>query len=369
VADMLAVPLTREIAAAGAAYEARYRSSLLARQKHITWLSALIAIAIALSLAEIIVKLASNARALRQAGEELAEANRALDHERQRERRQNEMKTRFVSATSHEFRTPLTTIISSSQMLASYGERWDAERRMTHFQRISTAAHNMSQMLDEILLIGRAEMGALIPAPARLDLHDFCQSLIDNLSRACGQAHPLKYTYRGERWVHLDQRLLTHVLGNLVENALKYSEAGTEVGVHVAVQTGGVRCVVQDCGIGIAEEDLPLLFDSFHRGRNVGTVAGSGLGMAAAKRALDVQQGTIEVRSERGHGTEVTVFIPLLPGGDDEAQSEGDGAASDRVSNGGAPSGETPRDGALAADSAPADGPARVNALIATTRW
>ena len=139
------------------------------------------------ALVEVVARARADARALRQAKAELERANRALERERQREQQQNELKTRFVSATSHEFRTPLTTILSSSQMLATYGERWDAERRMTHFERITTAAHHMTEMLEEILLIGRAEMGVLAAHPVEIDLRDFCKSLIETLSRAAGR--------------------------------------------------------------------------------------------------------------------------------------------------------------------------------------
>ena len=313
VARVLELPLADEIARASAGYEQSYAAALRRNQAHIALLTALIGLATVLGLVEVIARARADARAIGEARDELERANRALDRERQREHQQNELKTRFVSATSHEFRTPLTTILSSSQMLATYGERWDAARRMTHFERITTAAHHMTEMLEEILLIGRAEMGVLAAHPVEIDLRDFSRSLIDTLTRAAGRQGAIELSVSGEPKAQLDRRLLTHVLGNLLENALKYSDPGSKVGLQLSGERDGVRCVVSDSGVGIPEHDLPHLFDSFYRGQNVGATAGTGLGLAVVKRAVDVQGGSIEVKSECGRGTSVHVWLPLEP--------------------------------------------------------
>jgi signal transduction histidine kinase len=310
VANVLALPVAREIERAIGNHEQSYGAALRRRQLEISLLTVLIAAAVVLGLVEVIGRVRAVARALGQAKAELERANQAIERERQREHQLNELKTRFVSATSHEFRTPLTTILSSSQMLATYGERWDAERRRTHFDRISGAARHMTEMLEEILLIGRAEMGVLAPSPVVLDLHEFCKALIETLSRAHARHGAIALDFSGDQTVCLDQRLLTHVLGNLLENALKYSEPPSPVGLRVAVESTGIRCVVSDRGVGIPEADLPRLFDSFYRGQNVGSIAGSGLGLAIVKRALDVQGGTIDLQSSRGGGTTVSIWLP-----------------------------------------------------------
>lgn len=313
VARVLELPLADEIARASAGYEQSYAAALRRSQAHIALLTALIGLAVVLGLVEVIARARADARAIGEARDELERANRALDRERQREHQQNELKTRFVSATSHEFRTPLTTILSSSQMLATYGERWDAARRMTHFERITTAAHHMTEMLEEILLIGRAEMGVLAAHPVEIDLQEFSRGLIETLARAAGRPGAIELSISGEPRAQLDRRLLTHVLGNLLENALKYSDADSKVGLQLSSERDGVRCVVSDTGVGIPEHDLPHLFDSFYRGQNVGATAGTGLGLAVVKRAVDVQGGSIEVKSECGRGTSVHVWLPLAP--------------------------------------------------------
>jgi signal transduction histidine kinase len=214
----------------------------------------------------------------------------------------------------------------------------------------------MSQMLDEILLIGRAEVGALVPVPLCFDLRDFCEALIESTVRGVRRRRrapmragdalletlppsaaagaldrvpvakpntpPVRLWFEGEREVCLDQRLLTHVLGNVLENALKYSAPDGEIGLRVEVSPSRLQLVVQDAGIGIDASDLAHLFGAFQRGKNVGTVGGSGLGLAAVKRALDAQGGSIEIQSEAGRGTTVSVWLPLAaaPEGADAAE-------------------------------------------------
>lgn len=336
LAQLLSLPLGSAIQSALDGYQQSYQEALGRVQLRNGLLVAFSLLALALGLWLVLLQLRSYARALRCAQYELRvvqssleSASRSLERERKREREQSRLKARFVSATSQELRTPLTSILSSSRMLSSYGERWSNERRQEHYDRISAAAVHMKEMLEELLVIGRAEVGKLVALPGPLDLCGFCQQLIDTLTRAAGPAgEPLslapaaqrsgtppaqrvRFSFRGERKVCLDQRLLTHVLGNLLENALKYSRASSEVGLHVSVGDGGVRCVVQDAGVGINADELPKLFQTFRRGRNVGNVPGSGLGLAVARRAVQAQGGKIEVHSAPGKGSEFVVWLPL----------------------------------------------------------
>ncbi|HWO13420.1 MAG TPA: DAHL domain-containing protein [Polyangiaceae bacterium] len=322
VAELLAVPLGEEMARASAAYEESYRHASVRAEHRIELLTALVAIAVVLGLTEVIAKFRADARALARARDALELQSAALDRERQREKQQNELKTRFVSATSHEFRTPLTTILSSTQMLSAYGERWDAERRLTHFDRIGSAASQMLEMLDELLLIGRAEMGMLAASPGELDLREFCEDLLESQSRAHA-GRTIELSYAGERRAWLDRRLLTHVLGNLIENALKYSAAHEPVGLRVTLSSSELRFDIDDRGVGIADADVPHLFQSFYRGQNVGAVTGTGLGLAVVKRALDVQGGNIEVHSQPGKGTTVSVRVPVAPAADGDRSHGG----------------------------------------------
>jgi signal transduction histidine kinase len=161
-----------------------------------------------------------------------------------------------------------------------------------------------------VLVIGRAEAGVLRASPSPIRLDEFCKRLVETLEHSSKQSHAIHYTFLGDPDVTLDERLLQHVLGNLLANAIKYSAPGSDV--RFDVRTSGEECqfVVKDAGIGIPLADLPRLFMSFSRGSNTENVAGTGLGLAVVKKALDVQHGSIRVETELGRGTAFFVTIP-----------------------------------------------------------
>ena len=310
VEQLLGVPTGRAAARLEAAYSGAYQAATAGELARRQALFALAFTCVVLGLLDVILRIRRSARALELATDELRVANQALAREREKERQLGELKTRFVSMTSHEFRTPLAAILSSAELLQSYGERWDAERRGDHLGRIRSAASNMNRMLEDILVIGRAEAGVLRPAPAPLRLDDFCKHLVESLDHASAQSHSIQYRFSGEPVVALDERLLSHVLGNLLSNAIKYSPPGSEVRFEIEAANGICRFLIQDRGIGIPSEDQARLFESFYRASNVEHLKGSGLGLAVVKRSLDVQSGTIEVESEVGRGTSFAVTIP-----------------------------------------------------------
>ncbi len=316
VKTSLAIPLTRDALELYESYAARQRSARLASQTLLTWVAILGFTTISLGLTELSLRLQRSRSELRRAGAELERANHSLALERQKERELGELKTRFVSATAHEFKNPLSTILSSSEMLEAYASRWDDERRASHFRRIRGAALRMTEMLDEVLLIGRAEAGVLLPVPEELSLPEFCETLLQGLrtqglSQAPGSRERVQLELSGPAHVRLDQRLLSHVLGNLLDNALKYSPAPSPVRLRLAASDAQLVCTVEDQGIGIPPPDLPDLFVSFQRASNVGKVQGSGLGLAVVKRAVEAQNGHVEVHSELGRGTTFVVRLPL----------------------------------------------------------
>lgn len=307
----MAIPLTRDALELYESYAARQRAASLASQTLLTWVAIFGFASISLGLAGLSSSLQRSRAELRRAGAELERANRSLAREREKERELGELKTRFVSATAHEFKNPLSTILSSSEMLEVYGARWDQERRSSHFRRIRAAALRMTEMLDEVLLIGRAEAGALVPVPEEVHLPEFWETLLQGLTHVPGARERVQLERRGPASVRLDQRLLSHVLGNLLDNALKYSPGDSPVLVQLEVSDSELVCTVEDRGIGIPASELPELFVSFQRASNVGTVQGSGLGLAVVKRAVEAQNGSVEVRSVPGRGTTFSVRLPL----------------------------------------------------------
>jgi len=241
----------------------------------------------------------------RRAKEEIL---RALEKEKEL----NELKSRFVAMTSHEFRTPLATILSSAELLEQYGERLPAEEKRDLYHSVRAAVERMTKMLDNVLIIGKAEAEMLEFKPAPSDLATFCANLAEEMRRAAGRGHTLDFSYEGARGaVHADEKLLRHVLVNLISNAFKYSPEGGPVHFRVRVADGAAAFEIADRGIGIPPEDQPRLFETFHRARNVGNISGTGLGLAIVKKSLDLHGGSIRFDSVPGQGTRFHVTIRL----------------------------------------------------------
>ncbi len=239
-------------------------------------------------------------------------AEEDIRHALEKERELSELKSRFVAMTSHEFRTPLATILSSAELLERYGERMPAAEKTELFDSVRTGVERMAKMLDDVLMIGRVESQMIEFTPAPLDLAAFCQRLVDETRRSLQPHHELNYRFDGRpREVNMDEKLLRHVLGNLLSNAIKYSPSGGRVELHVQLGDRHAGFSIKDEGIGIPLEDQPRLFESFHRARNVGNIAGTGLGMAIVRKSVDLQGGQISFDSATGRGSRFTVSIPL----------------------------------------------------------
>jgi PAS domain S-box-containing protein len=232
----------------------------------------------------------------------------------EKQRELTQLKSTFVSMASHEFRTPLATILSSAQLLRRYGERLPESERGELYDTIETAVKRMTTMLEDILLIGKAESNRLEFKPGPLRLAPFCERVIAETRAAAGgrERHLLKLDAAGaDAPVMLDEKLLRHILDNLLANAMKYSPDGGSVTLSVRLQEGAARFVVADEGIGMAKDDLPRLFEAFYRASNTGGISGTGLGLAIVKHCVDLHAGTIAVESDLGRGSRFTVSLPL----------------------------------------------------------
>lgn len=232
----------------------------------------------------------------------------------------NALKSTFVSMTTHEFRTPLTTILSSQELLRHYSGRLSPKERNDTLDSIEFAVRRMVTMLDQVLTIGRADANLLEFKPKSIDLTSLCQQLREE-ALAGQTVHDadrddlLTLTLElGEELALADEKLLRHILGNLLSNAIKYTPSGTAASFHARREANAVVFEVKDRGIGIPPDDLPRLFGNFHRAANVGDIPGTGLGLTIVKRAVESHGGTIEVESELGNGTQFTVRIPQSAG-------------------------------------------------------
>jgi signal transduction histidine kinase len=225
----------------------------------------------------------------------------------------NQLKSEFVSMLSHDFRNPLNAILLSTGLLQNNENKLSNEKKLTHFQLIRSAIKDMAQLLDEVLVIGKADAGKLEFQPALLNLELFCRQLVEQLQLSTGEKHQLVFTVEGELGEALwDQSLLSHILGNLLANAIKYSPLDGIVKFELISQNNSVAIRIQDQGIGIPPEDQEQLFEPFHRASNVAAIPGTGLGLAIVKKCVETHGGEIFVQSELGVGTTFTVILPVL---------------------------------------------------------
>jgi PAS domain S-box-containing protein len=232
-----------------------------------------------------------------------------------REKELGQLKSNFVSMVSHEFRTPLGVIMSSAEILETYLEQLDPNDRREQLQSIQKNTRRMAGLMEEVLLLGMVEAGKMDYKPDDADLEAFCRHLIDELLSATDRKCPVLFHITGlPEVVQADKRLLRHIFSNLLSNAVKYSPPGSPVEFAIEREGTDALCRITDHGLGIPEQDLAWLFNAFHRGRNVGHVPGTGLGLTIVKRCVELHRGRIAVQSAVGEGTTVTIRLPLFSG-------------------------------------------------------
>jgi signal transduction histidine kinase len=242
---------------------------------------------------------------------ERKQAESAILKDLERERELNELKSQFVSMASHEFRTPLASILASAELLEHYRHRWTDEKNLTHLKRIESSVLHMTELLNDVLLIGQAEAGKIEFQPVQIKLIDFCKALVDEiqLTTSC---HIIDFQISCKAEViYADQKLLRHIINNLLSNAIKYSPKGGNIKFSLSCSMEGIVFEIEDSGIGIPKSEYPKIFHPFNRASNVGHISGTGLGLAIIKKAVDLHQGSISFVSHVGIGTVFTVNLPF----------------------------------------------------------
>ncbi|MDR3576287.1 MAG: PAS domain-containing sensor histidine kinase [Anaerolineaceae bacterium] len=240
------------------------------------------------------------------------QAEQGLRNALQKEKELNDLRSSFISRTTHEFLTPLSTILSSAELLEYYGHRWPEEKKVTHLHRIQDATKNMSQMLGDILTIERIETRKLECAPEKLDLVQLCGGLVDEIKSQGDGNHRVALLVPSEnKLVRMDGKLVRQVISNLLANAMKYSKGGTKVTIELMWQADDAVISIQDKGIGIPEQDQKVLYEPFVRGSNVSGIPGTGLGLTIVKKSVELMGGEIHLKSELNVGTIFTVRLPV----------------------------------------------------------
>jgi PAS domain S-box-containing protein len=234
-----------------------------------------------------------------------------LTHALEKEKELNEMKSRFVSIASHEFRTPLSAILSSTSWVEHYTSAEQEEKRKKHVDRIKSSVRNLTSILDDFLSLEKLEQGKVEAHNSRFNLKEFIEDGVEEMEGMSKRKHQkVNFNYEGEQEVYQDKKILRNVLLNLLSNAVKYSPEGKEIHVSTIVNNGKVSVSVRDEGIGIPAEAQKSLFDKFFRAKNATNIQGTGLGLNIVKRYVELIDGHISFVSTENVGTTFTVEFP-----------------------------------------------------------
>ncbi len=234
------------------------------------------------------------------------EISEALD----REKEMNELKSRFVSMASHEFRTPLSVVLSSISLIEQYGVTKADQRVQKHLDKIKSSVSNLTSILNDFLSLDKLEQGKVEVEIHSFDLYEFVSEIIDDLKIVRREGQNIRLSYEGDHNVSLDQNKLRYILFNLISNSIKYSASQTEIKISVAVYDDKtVSITIQDHGIGIPVEEQKLLFSKFFRAKNTGSIQGTGLGLTIVKRYVELMGGDVSFVSKVGEGTTFTVQL------------------------------------------------------------
>ena len=225
------------------------------------------------------------------------------------ERELGQMKNQFVSSVSHEFRTPLSVILSGAELLESHAGQLSEARRLELLTQIKSSTVRMNEMVEQVLLLGRIESGTMTANPQPVDVAEFCREIVDEVQIATHHRCVIEFeSMEGRR--ALDAALMRSVLVNLLTNAIKYSKPESRVTFAVQVLDQALRFLVSDEGIGIPAAELARMGEPFHRASNVGDISGTGLGLAVVKRCVELCGGTFSIFSEEHSGTQTVVVLP-----------------------------------------------------------
>ena len=227
-----------------------------------------------------------------------------------KEKELNELKSKFISVASHEFRTPLTSILASADLLEMYGRKWTEEKYSVYIKNIQNAVEYMNELINDVSFVNKSDSDKIKLRPEEGNLYELAKSIFDNIKISASKDTKLIFEYNIDQKVFkIDGKLITQILTNLLSNAVKYSPDGGSVILTIGKEDDFILLEVSDNGIGIAEEDQKNLFEPFHRGINVGTIQGTGLGLSIIKKSAELHGGRLEVQSKLNEGTKVKVLL------------------------------------------------------------
>jgi PAS domain S-box-containing protein len=262
---------------------------------------------------ELETKVEQRTKILQEALKELEKSQREVNEALNKEKELNEIKSRFVSMASHEFRTPLSTVLSSAALISRYTKENEQDKRDKHIKRIKDSVKHLNEMLEDFLSLGKLDERRVKAETSVFNVREFLEEVIDEMKSTQKEGQLINQHYTGGKEFVTDKRLLKNILINLLGNAIKFSGEGSVITLDIREQNDFLMLSVKDEGLGISEEDQQHLFSSFFRGKNALNIEGTGLGLHIVKRYVDLLKGSIQLESKLNSGTTVFVRLPILP--------------------------------------------------------
>ncbi|MBS1761551.1 MAG: PAS domain S-box protein [Bacteroidetes bacterium] len=243
---------------------------------------------------------------LRKLMEQIEASRDKLSDALSKEKELSDLKSRFVSMASHEFRTPLSTILSSVSLLAKYTEKEEQDKRDKHILRIKSSVNNLTGLLNEFLSIGKIEDGKIIANFSTFNIKELCEGICTEMQSLVMNGQKINYSHSGAEDVVLDMSLLRNIIFNLLSNAIKFSNKNGKIEVSTIVDKK-VTLIIKDNGIGISKDDQKHLFERFFRAKNATNIQGTGLGLHIVEKYVELMKGKLQWSSELGEGTEFKI--------------------------------------------------------------
>ncbi len=247
---------------------------------------------------------------LEEAIEELEKTKKDLNLALNKEKELNELKSRFVSMASHEFRTPLTTMMSSLSLVTKYAENNDTVNQNKHVSKIKKSINSLTDILNDFLSIGKLEEGKVENLQEETNIKLFISEIISEMKMMTLPEQKIIQIHTGVELVYMDKKLLKHVLFNLISNAIKFSPNGKSIEVVTDITNELIKITIKDNGIGIPKADQKHLFERFFRGQNATHIQGTGLGLNIVTKYIELMNGTIKIESTENMGTTFIINIP-----------------------------------------------------------
>jgi signal transduction histidine kinase len=242
----------------------------------------------------------------------LTKSKKEVDMALEKEKELNNLKSRFISTASHEFRTPLATIMSSVALTGKYAESLDKEKMMKHIERVKNSVNHLTDILNDFLSLDKLEEGIVGSHPEVVAINGLVNELIEEIRGIAKAGQRITYEgLKGPDEIYIDGKILRNIMVNLISNAIKYSNENSPIDIRLKCEQQFLYVDIRDQGIGIPLEDQPHIFDRFYRANNIGNMQGTGLGLNIVKKYVEILSGEISFKSKPDKGTTFSLKIPI----------------------------------------------------------